>query len=42
MNKAIANQDWKLASIEGIDSLWYQQVGARAERLMTRLRNVTN
>ena len=42
MNKAIANQDWKLASIEGIDSLWYQQVGARAERLMTRLRNVNN
>ena len=42
MNKAIASSDWKLASIEGIDSLWYQQVGARAERLMTRLRNVNN
>lgn len=42
MNKAIANQDWKLASIEGIDSLWYHQVGARAERLMTRLRDVNS
>jgi GH24 family phage-related lysozyme (muramidase) len=42
MNKAIASQDWRLASIEGTDSLWYQQVGNRAERLMTRLRNVTS
>jgi lysozyme len=41
MNKAIINQDWKLASIEGIDSLWYQQVGARAERLMKRMRDVS-
>lgn len=41
MNKAIIDGDWRLASIEGTDSLWYQQVGARAERLMTRLRDVS-
>jgi len=38
MNRAIESGDWRLASIEGIDSLWYQQVGSRAERLMKRLR----
>jgi lysozyme len=40
MNKAITSRDWRLAAIEGTDSLWYQQVGARAERLMKRLRDV--
>ena len=38
MNTAIADGNWKLASIEGTDSLWYHQVGDRAERLMKRLR----
>ena len=41
MNRAITDGDWRLASIEGTDSLWYQQVGARAERLMKRLRDVS-
>lgn len=40
MNLAIATKDWKMAAIEGRDSLWYRQVSNRAERLMTRLENV--
>ena len=40
MNQAIEAGDWKTAAIEGRDSRWYNQVGARAERLMTRLENV--
>ena len=32
--------DWKAAAVEGRDSLWYRQVGNRAERLMERLENV--
>ena len=31
---------WKLAATEGRDSLWYRQVGNRAERLMKRLEDV--
>ena len=38
--KALEAQDWKQASIEGKDSLWYRQVTNRADRLMERLRNV--
>lgn len=37
MNKAIAERDWKEAAKEGRDSRWYNQVGQRAERLMTRM-----
>jgi lysozyme len=37
MNAAIEAGDWKTASIEGRDSLWYKQVGNRANRLMSRL-----
>lgn len=37
MNKAVAQQDWQVAALEGRDSLWYTQVGSRAERLMGRL-----
>ena len=37
MNTAIEAGDWKTASIEGRDSLWYKQVGNRANRLMSRL-----
>jgi lysozyme len=39
MNKAIAEGDWKEAAKEGRDSRWYDQVGNRAERLMTRMEN---
>ena len=37
-NLKIANH--KEAAKEGRDSLWYRQVGNRAERLMTRLENI--
>ena len=36
-NKHILAHDWKAAAPEGRDSLWYRQVGNRAERLMSRL-----
>ena len=40
MNSAIEAGDWKTAAVEGRDSRWYNQVGARAERLMGRLEKV--
>jgi len=40
MNSAIEAGDWKTAAVEGRDSRWYNQVGARAERLMSRLEEV--
>ena len=40
MNAHLEAGDWGHAAIEGRDSLWYNQVGNRAERLMTRLENV--
>jgi len=40
MQAALYRDDWKTAAAEGRDSLWYRQVGNRAERLMTRLENV--
>jgi lysozyme len=36
---AIDVRNWKKASIEGRDSLWYRQVPNRAKRLMDRLQN---
>tara|TARA_R110000772_G_scaffold46983_5_gene107389 strand:+ start:733 stop:1182 length:450 start_codon:yes stop_codon:yes gene_type:complete len=42
MKKALDNRCWKLAATEGRDSLWYRQVGNRAERLMGRLEDVAN
>ena len=39
-SKALYEQDWKQAAIEGRDSQWYRQVTNRAERLMTRMENV--
>jgi lysozyme len=42
MKKALDSRCWELAATEGRDSLWYRQVGNRAERLMGRLENVTN
>ena len=41
MNEAIAQKDWKRAAVEGRDSQWYRQVTQRAERLMTRMENVS-
>jgi lysozyme len=38
--KAIRNQDWKTAAVEGRDSRWYNQVTNRAERLMLMLEEV--
>ena len=40
-NAAIAEGDWKRAAVEGRDSLWYRQVTNRAERLMSRMENVS-
>ena len=37
MNAALAEGDWNTASVEGRDSRWYNQVGNRANRLMSRL-----
>ena len=42
MKKALDKRDWKLAAVEGRDSLRYRQVSNRAERLMTRMENVTD
>lgn len=42
MKKALDSRCWALAATEGRDSLWYRQVGNRAERLMGRLENVTD
>lgn len=36
-NKNILAHDWAAAAPEGRDSIWYRQVGNRAERLMSRL-----
>jgi len=41
MNVALIHSDWKEAAKEGRDSLWYRQVTKRAERLMSRLENVS-
>ncbi len=39
-NQALLDCDWTKASEEMVDSLWYRQVGARAERLKERMANV--
>lgn len=39
-NAALEAGDWVTAGVEGRDSLWYNQVTNRAERLMTRMENV--
>jgi len=36
-NAALLKKDWATAGVEGRDSLWYKQVGTRAERLMRRI-----
>ena len=40
MKRGIDSQDWNAAADEMVDSRWYRQVGARAERLVERMRNV--
>ena len=40
-NAAIEAGDWSTAAVEGRDSLWYNQVTNRAERLMVRLEALT-
>lgn len=39
-NKKLVERDWAGAAPEGRDSIWYRQVGNRAERLMKRLEEV--
>ena len=41
MNAALKKDDFKEAAKEGRDSRWYRQVTNRAERLMSRLENVS-
>ena len=41
MNVALQKHDWVEAAKEGRDSRWYRQVTNRAERLMTRLENIS-
>ena len=41
MHNMLSQHKWKEAAEEGRDSRWYRQVTNRAERLMTRLENVT-
>lgn len=38
--KALEEQDWKKAAVEGRDSRWHKQVYNRAERLMVRMESV--
>ena len=40
MKRGVDSQDWGAAADEMVDSRWYRQVGARAERLVERMRNV--
>ena len=40
-NRELKHQNWRQAAVEGRDSLWYRQVTKRAERLMTRMENVS-
>lgn len=40
MIKALEEQDYAQAAIEGLDSRWAKQTPARAERLMTRMKGI--
>ena len=40
MKAGVDSQDWNRAADEMIDSRWYKQVGARAERLVDRMRAI--
>ena len=41
MHNMLSQHKWKEAAEEGRDSKWYRQVTNRAERLMTRLENIS-
>jgi lysozyme len=41
MKEPLLDQNWKKAAKEGRNSKWYRQVPNRAERLMSRLENVS-
>jgi lysozyme len=38
MKAAIDSRDWEQAANEAKDSLWYRQVGPRAERIVSAIR----
>ena len=40
MKAGVDDQTWQSAADEMVDSRWYRQVGARAERLVERMRNI--
>ena len=40
MKAGVDDQNWQRAADEMVDSRWYRQVGARAERLVERMRNI--
>ena len=40
MKRGVDAKDWDVAADEMVDSRWYRQVGARAERLVNRMRDV--
>ena len=40
MKRGVDNRDWHEAADEMVDSAWYRQVPNRAERLVTRMRNI--
>ena len=41
MKRGVDSQDWDAAADEMVDSRWYRQVGARAERLVNRMRDIS-
>ena len=41
MKRGVDSRDWNAAADEMVDSAWYKQVTNRAERLVTRMRNIT-
>ena len=40
MKRGVDAKDWNGAADEMVDSRWYRQVGARAERLVNRMREI--
>jgi len=40
MKRGVDAKDWNAAADEMVDSRWYRQVGARAERLVSRMREI--
>ena len=40
MKAGVDSREWNEAADQMVDSRWYRQVGARAERLVERMRNV--